>query len=163
MASIIGDRGRFAIEYALYDRPRPFGSVRLWIADLWIGDFGQTAYLDYFCRKLYFLHSKRVLRTKLAFVTQPSADQLVELSSIGNWSFGEAFDGFNLLYFAVAGDRCLSFRWEMADWLRETHPDYPGGVRVGKIDFNTYDEVVTPFLSHIFTSTVGWDELAPDL
>jgi hypothetical protein len=160
---LIGSPDTFAIEYNLLDHPRPFGHVRLWLSSLWVGDLDRSDFLDYMCRKLFFLRSNLISRTELSFLASPTRIELERLVDLGNWSFCESFFEFNLLYYGVIQERQFHIHWQMADSLRLLHPEYPAGPQSEAIPFELFDRVTTEFLAKIFHSTTGWDELTPYL
>lgn len=146
----IGKKDRFGIEYALIpSKLALLGSVRVWFNGLWIGDNQYTFLIGSLCERLNSLRGVRRTRSSLLYADDSEVPTFQHLHGRSSWSFGEAFDDFSFVYYAVAKTERLHWVWRSHEEIRQRYPDYPAGLHRESVDFAEYDDVLGEFLRRV--------------
>jgi hypothetical protein len=157
---LIGDPAEFAIEYEVVSVSMAagvkmvYGHVRLWLGNEWFADIREAMFLDYLCDVLNSLQQRcakyRLLFKDLASVPSPDSMQLK-----GGWSFGEAFDDFDMIYYAVVAAGQIYFQWSLDSQFTAKYPGYSLDRHRHSVSFEAFDRVVNEFLGNLGKKETG--------
>lgn len=151
---LIGDPKVFAIEYDVVNVAvtagvkMVYGHVRLWLGSEWFGDIREAMSLDYLCDVLKSL-LQRSAENRLLFKDLASVPPLESMQRRGGWSFGEAFDDFDIIYYTVIGTGEIYFEWSLDNQFTAKYPGYSLDRHRHGVRFQSFDHVVKAFLDDL--------------
>lgn len=144
--TLIGDAGRFAIEHELGDAWPPYGRARLWLDGLWFGDIRRSMFLHHLGSSLKAMVSRDPSVVRCVYpgpCDVPTEDR--SLSGV-SWSWGDSFDDFLFVLYAVDSERAVHFRWALHESRTGDIPGYPPGPHHARVPYAVFDAVVTDFV-----------------
>lgn len=149
--TLIGDLNRFAIEYELETADPPYGRAKLYLDAMWFGDIRRSMFLYHIGRSLKAMVSRNptVVPVYSSASTVPGDEEL--LSGV-SWSWGDSFDDFLFVLYAVEEERCVHFIWSLHESRANDFPGYPLGVHHFRVPFTVFDTVVAEFTNTLAIS-----------
>lgn len=133
--TIIGNPSRFAIEYELESAWPPSGRLTLWFDDLWFGDIRRSNFLYHMATSLQGMVSRDPSVVKCLYSDPsvvPGDDEL--LAGVGT-AWGDSFDDFHFVLFAVESERNVHFLWELHQSREVDFPNYPLGPHHARVAY----------------------------
>lgn len=145
-AILIGDQQVFAIEYWLESPSPPFGRVRVWAENKWLGDFRREMFLYYMAENLRAMRDRNPIRLKHLYATPNDVPSDQELLDTLSWSWGDVFDDFLSIIYAVEAERTVHVLWALQPSRGSNFPGYPPGPHHARVPYTAFDGVVTQFV-----------------
>ena len=143
---LLGNKNPFAIELNLVPSVPLFGGIRFWFCDDWLGELKVPILLGHIAEGLNAVRGSRRYRCRLAFLHDEEVPSFEALHRQSHWSFGESFDDFAFVYFAVHETRTVHWVWEARAPILQKNPNYPARILRASIPYDSYDAVVGEFL-----------------
>lgn len=143
--SLIGDPNRFAIEYELETANPPYGRAKICLDGMWFGDIQRSMFLYHMGCSLRAMVSRNP-KVVPVYSTSSAAPRDDELLSGVSWSWGDSFDDFLFVLYAVEEERCVHFIWALHESRASDFPDYPLGLHHCRVPFTVFDQVVGEFI-----------------
>ena len=140
---LIGQREDFAIELELLKVWPPYGYVRLWLGGIYLGDIREAMFLYGLWCSLRAMHPRG--NKYNMYTASEEVPSYQTLWSRGGWSFGEGFDDFHLVYYAIENEGFVHFHWKLGVRPFRDHGEYPSGLHHYAIRFETFAAVVDEF------------------
>lgn len=144
--TFIGEATRFAIEYELETPWPPYGRVRLWLDGLWYGDIRRNMFLYHMGSSLRGMASRDPSVIRCLYPRACDVPREVELLSGLSESWGDVFDDFLFVVYAVEEDASVHFRWALHEARTGDIPGYPPGLHHARVPYAVFDPVVTGFV-----------------
>jgi hypothetical protein len=142
---VFGSPDSFAIEYRAAGMPL-YGAVRIWIRGISVGNIDSPMLLGTFAEGLNSMRGPRRTCSQLLFTHDRDVPPFDVLRGIPHWSFGEPFDDFAFVYYAVLELRAVYWVWSARDPFLRLQPEYPKGVHKAGVPFESYDSTVGEML-----------------
>lgn len=149
MTIIIGNKSTFAIEADIERRePAPFGGVRVWLEDRYIGAYEDAVPILTFLSRLKrvfdlyanpdseFLQSREMFFDGVMNGTMRDGDRY-------RLGLGESFDDFFLIGFRVCD--VVQIIWSLHEEPFFAYPDYPRGIQSASVSADAFKQVVDRF------------------
>jgi hypothetical protein len=152
-----GERDNFAIEYRPMTSPPLCGGIRIWVKGLWLGEIESPEMMGHIAEGLNSVRGDRRKQSRIVYACADDVPSFDDLYGRSHWSFGEAFDDFDFVYYAVRNTEQVHFAWRATEGLLKRHPTYPSGMHNEGIKFDVYDRVVGSFLAELHVP----DKVAP--
>ncbi|MGL6074347.1 MAG: hypothetical protein ACRC8S_09320 [Fimbriiglobus sp.] len=143
---LIGDPQAFAIEYSLQSLSPPFGRVRVWAGNEWFGDFRREMFLYYMADNLRAMRDRSPLRLRHLYAVAEDVPSDQELLHSLSWSWGDVFDDFLTIIYAVEAERMIHVLWALHPTRVSDFPGYSPGPHHARVPYLTFDGVVTQFV-----------------
>ncbi len=144
--TVVGDLNCFAIEYGIENRWPPYGHVRLWIRNNFIGDVRRSIFLYHMCRSLDVMMN-RDRKIMPAIYRDPSeVPRHDDFFSQPSLSWGDSFDDFFVQIYTIESECRIHFLWELELSRSEEFPNYPVGKHHESISYNVFDTITSKFL-----------------
>lgn len=146
---IIGEQSQFALEYDIKESEPPYGSVRMWVNGSWLGDIQRSMHLYHMGSVLASMVSRD--NSTLPCIYAKNDDILVDdaLLETTSWSWGDSFDDFLFRMYVVEDTCAIHIVWKINSLSQSIANEYPRGLHRGVISFDTFDKVVSRFISEI--------------
>jgi hypothetical protein len=147
--TIIGDRNQFAIEYELLDPQPPFGRVRLWVNGKWFGAIQREMYLYHMAKMLKWMTLREPCGMRLVYVESADVPTDDELLAGVSWSWGDSFDDFLFVLYAVEAEKLVHVLWKLEESRTGDFPGYELGPHHARVPYTIFDSVVQQYLDAI--------------
>lgn len=122
---VFGDKRSFAIEIEVLELHPLFGRLCIWLDGLWLGDFNRSMFLFHAIDTFEILSS--LANNYCVYDNADAVPSIDELIDRGNWSIGESFDDFVMIYYITLHNDSIHFVWSMRSTSLSTFPTYPIG------------------------------------
>jgi Immunity protein 42 len=164
---VVGNKSTFAIQYRV-DKMLggvPFGSIILWINDVFVGDWNDV---DYLINMPYKLTNSmaRIMRSKQSYFFWKSPewiaktvlehgmhgyDKEIDFDTDANvvWMNSPVFDGFMIFAYHLGGQEVCFLTQLIDEYLMEQMPAYPRGVQKATINLDHFHKTVDDFETQI--------------
>jgi hypothetical protein len=143
---VIGDQQVFAIEYMLESLSPPFGRVRVWAGNEWFGDFRREMFLYYMADNLRVMRDRSPVGLRHLYAAPEDVPSDHELLHSLSWSWGDVFDDFLFIIYAVEAERTVHVLWELHPSRVCDFPGYSPGPHHARVPYPAFDGVVTQFV-----------------
>ena len=149
--TLIGDPSQFAIEYELLNPWPAFGRVRLWVDGEWFGDIRREMHLYHMAKMMRWMMLREPGPMRLVYSSAdhlPADDVLLVEAS---WSWGDSFDDFLFVLYAVEAERTVHVLWKLVESSVADFPGYPPGPHHASVPYTVFDVVVKRYVAAIET------------
>jgi hypothetical protein len=144
---IIGDPTLFAIEYELETLQPLSGRMRIWLEGRWFGDIRRSNFLYHVATSLQAMVVRDPNTVTALYTDADDVPGEDELFASGDSSWGDSFDDFHFVLYAVNSTMHIHFHWELPESRRGNFLHYPQGRHRVRVPYRIFDDVVTNFLS----------------
>ena len=110
-ARVFGSKETFGVEYLPEETGRRAGGISFWFSGRWLGELENPIMLDIVAYRLVTLLGARRAASLLLFKDDASVPSFEALASQAHWSFGEPFDDFTFVYYAIAETQTVHWAW----------------------------------------------------